>query len=117
MAVSAVVVMIILSILMESTIRKQHRELGIMKGMGYTSKELMYQMAMRIVPAAVIATALGTVISIAMSGLVEGLVAKITFSPVKILAVDVLILLFCFFAAYIAAKKIKNISVYELMTE
>ena len=115
--VCAVVVMIILSILMESTIRKQYRELGIMKGIGYTSKELMYQMAMRIVPTTIIAVAIGTLISVALTDSIEMFLAKLAVSVTVVLITDLAILLFTFFAAYRGAKKIKNISVYELMTE
>ena len=43
--IAAVVVMVILFILMESTVRCKRRELGIMKGLGYTSRELMVQPA------------------------------------------------------------------------
>ena len=115
--VCAIVVMIILSILMESTIRKQYRELGIMKGIGYTSKELMYQMAMRIVPTAIVAVAIGSFVSVALAGAIEMVLAKIAVSIATVLITDAAILAFTFFAAYRGAKKIKDISVYELMTE
>ena len=115
--VCAVVVMIILSILMESTIRKQYRELGIMKSIGYTSKELMRQMAMRIVPTAIIAVAVGTLASVALTKAIEMMLAKLVVSGAVVIVTDVAILAFTFFAAYRGAKKIKNISVYELMTE
>ena len=109
--------MIILSILMASTIRKQYRELGIMKGLGYTSKELKFQMAFKIIPPTVIAVIIGTVISFLMFNLLTGLIAKITVSIISIVIVDVFILVFCFICAYLSAKKIGKISVYELMTE
>ncbi len=117
MIMSAIVVMIILSILMASTIRKQYRELGIMKGLGYTSKELKFQMAFKIIPPTVIAVIIGTVISFLMFNLLIGLIAKITVSIISIVIVDVFILVFCFICAYLSAKKIGKISVYELMTE
>ena len=117
MVMSAIVVMIILSILMASTIRKQYRELGIMKGLGYTSRELKFQMAFRMIPPTVIAVVLGTIINFLVLKLLVGLLAKISVSIVSIVIVDIIILLFCFICAYINAKKIGKISVYELMTE
>ena len=117
MVMSAIVVMIILSILMASTIRKQYRELGIMKGLGYTSRELKFQMAFRMIPPTVIAVVLGTIINFLILKLLVGLLAKISVSIVSIVIVDIIILLFCFVCAYINAKKIGKISVYELMTE
>lgn len=117
MFISAFVVMIILSILMEATIRKQYRDLGIMKSMGYTSRELMFQMAFKIIPTAVIAVILGTIAGIVLIKLMEVFVAKIAISVIGVILVDLAILLFCFICAYGGARKIKKISVYQLITE
>ena len=117
MIVSGIVVMIILSILMASTIRKQYKELGIMKGIGYTSKELKFRMAARIIPPTIIAVLIGTILSILLLGSLEMLVAKITVSVISVVVTDIAILLFTFGCAYKAAGKIGKISVYELMTE
>ena len=117
MVVSAVVVILILSILMASTIRKQYRELGIMKGLGYTSRELKFQLAFRIVPVAVIAVILGTILSILLLGVVNAFVCKVTLSVIGVILMDIAILLYCFICAYISARRIKKISVYELISE
>ena len=117
MVISAIVVSLMLSILMASTIRKQYRELGIMKSMGYTSKELMFQMAFRIIPVAFFAVAIGTGISMLLMGVVDAFVAKISVSLFTVLIMDIAILAFCFISAYISARRIKKISVYELITE
>ena len=117
MLISAVVVILILSILMASTIRKQYRELGIMKGLGYTSRELKFQLAFRIVPVAILAVILGTVISILLMGGVNAFVCKIIVSPFSIVLMDIAILAYCFICAYISARRIKKISVYELISE
>ncbi len=115
--ISAIVVMIILFILMSSTVKKQRRDLGIMKGMGYTSRELMLQLAFRIVPASITAVILGTLLAHLVTGSLSGLIGSLMVSIPAIIAVDVLILVFCFVCAYVGARKIKKISVYELMTE
>lgn len=117
MIASAIVVTIILSILMASTIRKQYRELGVMKGLGYTSRELKFQMAFRIFPPTLFAVIVGSIISVLLLGVFESFVARITVSLAGLLITDLIILLFCFASAYIAARKIRKISVYELMTE
>lgn len=117
MAISAIVVIIILSILMSSAIRKQYKELGIMKGLGYTSRELKFQMAFKMIPPTVISVILGSFASIFMLNLIELVIAKITVSVLSIVFVDLLILLFCFLCAYVNARRIGKISVYELMTE
>ncbi len=117
MVISAITVMLMLAILMASTIRKQYRQLGIMKGMGYTSKELMFQMAFRIIPVAVVAVAIGTVLAILLLQVVNVYVCKVTLSAAGLFGMDLIILAFCFTCAYISARKIKKISVYELITE
>ena len=117
MIVAAVVVVLMLSILMESTIRKQYRDLGIMKGLGYTSKELMLQMAFRIVPTTIVAVFFGLIMSGFVMALTNQFLAEISFSVIGVVIVVIARILFCFFCSYISAKKIKKISVYELMTE
>ena len=115
--IAAIVVMIILFILMESTVRKSRRELGIMKGMGYTSKELMLQLAFRIMPSALFSVVIGNVIAVACTGFLTGYIGRVGINYPAVILVDTVILLFCFICSYIGARKIKKISVYELMTE
>ncbi|MCR4586350.1 MAG: ABC transporter permease [Lachnospiraceae bacterium] len=117
MAVSAIVVSLILSILMASAIRRQYKELGIMKGLGYTSGELKFQLAFRIVPLAILAVILGTIISVLLMGVVNTFVCKILISAFSIILMDAIILLYCFICAYISARRIKKISVYELISD
>ena len=117
MLISALVVMIILFILMESTIRRQRKEFGIMKGMGYTSKELMFQLAFRIMPAALFSIVFGTVIGVSIVNIMTSYIGKISINMPAVIVMDIVFLIFCFGCAYFGARKIKKISVYELMTE
>ncbi|MBR4201539.1 MAG: ABC transporter permease [Oscillospiraceae bacterium] len=117
MVISAVVVMVLLFILMKSEIRRQRRTLGIMKSMGYTSRELMLQLAFRIMPAAALAVVIGTVLGVTATKLLVNYIGAVPVNLPSIIAVDILILLFCFGCAYFGARHIKKISVYELMTE
>ena len=117
MVMSGIIVILMLAILMASTIRKQYRELGIMKSLGYTSKELMFQMAFRIIPVALIAVVIGTLLTIPLMGIVDAFVCKIEVSLISTIIVDLMILAFCFGCAYFSARRIKKISAYELITE
>ncbi|MBO6300226.1 MAG: ABC transporter permease [Lachnospiraceae bacterium] len=117
MLVSAIVVILILSILMASTIRRHYKELGIMKGLGYTSRELKFQLAFRIVPIAALAVILGTFASILLMEVVNAYICRIIVSALSVLMMDIAILLYCFICAYISARRIKKISVYELISE
>lgn len=117
MVASGIIVILMLAILMASTIRKQYRELGIMKSLGYTSGELMFQLAFRIIPVAFLAVVMGTLLSIPLMGVVGAFVCKIEVSPVGIMIMDLAILVFCFGCAYVNARRIKKITAYELITE
>ena len=117
MVASGIIVMLMLAILMASTIRKQYRELGIMKSLGYTSKELKFQMAFRIIPVAFVAVVMGTLLSIPLMSVVGAFVCKIEVSVVSIVFMDLAILAFCFGSAYVSARRIEKISAYELITE
>jgi ABC-type antimicrobial peptide transport system permease subunit len=117
MLVSAIVVILILSILMASTIRRQYKELGIMKGLGYTSRELKFQLAFRIVPVALLAVILGTVFSLLLIEVVNAYVCKVIVSALTVIVLDIATLFYCFICAYISARRIKKISVYELISE
>lgn len=115
--ISAALVMILLFILMESNIRNSRREFGIMKSMGYTSKELMIQLAFRIVPAALVAIITGTILSTLIVKLISYYAVRVHINMTAVVILDIVLLVFCFICAYIGARKIKNISVCELMNE
>lgn len=114
-----VIVAVILSIISAGTVKRQRKELGIMKSMGYTSKDLMMQIAMRILPTAVLSSVIAVFCAIfvqrafwlAMFGIqiAESL-------PLMIISAAVLVV-FCLMVSYISARRIKKISVTELVTE
>lgn len=116
--ITAVVVCIIITVLMEQTVRRQRRELGIMLSMGYTSKELMFQLAMRIMPAVAVSVIIGSAASVFLfTALMRVLFGKFTANIPVVVISGIVMTLFCFVCAYIGAGKIKKISVTELMTE
>ena len=116
--VTIIVVTVIISILMEQTIRRQRRELGVMLSMGYTSKDLMFQSALKIMPAVLIAAVVGTIGgSVLFTAIMSKAFGKFIISKLLIIVTAILLALFCFVSAYIGSAKIKKISVTELMTE
>ena len=109
----------ILSIIATSNVRRQRKNLGIMKSLGYSSKDLMTQLALQLLPATIVST----VIAAGVSVIVEKTfwfalfgVDKSTDYAVMIITC-VLMVIFCYAVTYLAAGKIKKISVNELMTE
>ena len=118
MGIAAVVSAIIIIALMEQVVRRQRKELGIMLGLGYTTKELMVQLAMRIMPAVIAAIILGTVGAAAVFHAVMDVMVGTTPINIPMMTVTIIIMiLFCFGCAYVGAGRIKKISVTELMTE
>ena len=115
----AFIVAVILSIIAASNVRRQRHSLGIMKGLGYSSKDLMTQMAVRIMPVIIFslivasfgAVWLNKVFWLALLGLIGE--ADIT----VIIITDIVLAVFCYFVTYLGAGRIRKISVNELMTE
>ena len=118
MGIAAVVSAIIIIALMEQAVRRQRKELGIMLGLGYTTKELMVQLEMRIMPAVIVAIILGTVGAAAVLHAAMDIMVGTTPIHIPMMIVTIIIMiLFCFGCAYVGAGRIKKISVTELMTE
>lgn len=115
----ALIVAVILTIIASSNVRRQRQNLGIMKSMGYTSKDLMKQTALKFMPVITVSMVIASVISIYLNKLfwssLFGTVAVT--DPVTILLTDLAMILFCYLVTYIGAGKIRKISVTELMTE
>ncbi|MBO4809144.1 MAG: ABC transporter permease [Lachnospiraceae bacterium] len=113
------IVGVILSIISSSEVRRQRLSLGIMKGLGYSSKDLMTQIAMKFMPVIVLSVIIASVCVVFVNEFFWGaLFATVadTSIPVIIL-VDILLILFCYGVTYLSAGRIKKISVNELMTE
>lgn len=116
---SVIVAAVILSVLAGTTVKRKRKELGIMKAMGYTSKDLMWQIAFRIMPIAFVAVIMASVCSVILVN-AFGLVMFAVILDVNfwiIIPIDICILLFCYIVTYISAGKVKEISVTELMAE
>ncbi len=115
----AVVVAVILSIIAVSAVKRQRREFGIMKSMGYTSRELMIQLTLRILPVTVISSCIAAVLSVWVQRAfwMAAFGVRIPESPTLIIGTAAALVLFCLIVTYISAGRIRKISVTELMTE
>ena len=115
----AVVVAVILGIIAISAVKRQRREFGIMKSMGYTSRELMLQLTLRILPVTIVSSCIAAVLSVwvqrAFWMAVFGV--QIPESLPLIVGTATVLVLFCLIVTYISAGSIRKISVTELMTE
>ena len=118
-AVLSAIVAVILGLIASSNVKRQRRKLGIMKGMGYTSKDLMKQIAIKTMPVTIVSVIIASFAAKYLYStfwiMVFGVVGELNI-PLTIIA-DVILVLFCYAVTYISAGRIKAISVTELMTE
>lgn len=113
------IVAVILSILSFSNVRRQRKDLGIMKSMGYSSKDLMKQLAVSMLPSTIVSTAAGAVLGVLINHIfwlsIMGFIVRA--SILLVIVTAVLTVLFSYAVTYFAAGRVKKVSVTELITE
>ena len=115
----AVVVAVILGIIAVSAVKRQRREFGIMKSMGYTSRELMLQLTLRILPVTIISSCIAAVLAVWVQRAfwMAAFGVQIPESLPLMIGTTAALVLYCLIITYISAGSIRKISVTELMTE
>lgn len=115
----AVVVAVILGIIAASAVKRQRKELGIMKSMGYTSRDLMIQLTLRILPVTIISSCIAAVLSVRVQRAfwMAAFGVQIPESLPLMLGTASALVLYCLIVTYVSAGSIRKISVTELMTE
>ena len=90
-----------------------------MKSMGYTSRDLMTQLTLRILPVTIISSGIAAVLSIQVQRAfwMASFGVNIPEKPALIIGTAVVLTAFCLLVTYISAGSIRRISVTELMTE
>ncbi len=117
--VVVIIISIILSFLVDSTVRKERKQLGIKKAMGYTSKDLRLQIVGRIMPIAVPAIIIGAIVTVPLTDKFQiiafggGAAPRYWF----LIPASIIVALYVFISGYLSAGKVKKVSVTELMTE
>lgn len=115
----AVVVAVILGIIAVSAVKRQRREFGIMKSMGYTSRELMLQLTLRILPVTILSACIAAVLSVQVQRAfwMAGFGVEIPESLPLVIGTAAALVLYCLTVTYISAGSIRKISVTELITD
>ena len=113
------VVGVIFWIIAASNVKRQRLRLGIMKGLGYSSKDLMLQMTLRTLPVTVVGVGIAAILATKVNEIFwKTSFSLIVSSKIWLVIVEGLALIaFSFVATYLGTGKIKKISVTELMTE
>lgn len=125
MLVSALIIMVILTMLIRADIMRQRLDLGVYKGLGYTTRELMLQISMSLMPTIAIGIILGSLLALWCSpfilgqafSVIGGTHITVEMGMLTIILLDISILVFSFAIAMLSTYRIKEISVYELLTE
>lgn len=120
-----VIIALILSLMIKAMIIKRKVEFGTFKALGYTTRELMIQIALSFMPTAILGTILGTIAgNILVTPLLTIALHSIGISqfetsinPMVLIVIIILIVGFTFLVAMVEAYRVKKISVYELLTE
>ena len=123
LVLSVIIIAFVLYLLVRTMLNNKKREYGILKSLGFTTKQLILQTALSFMPAIILSTIVGIIISCIainplMSLFLSGLgIVKCTFAiPIlfTILA-GVLLVLFAFALLCILSLKIKKISPYQIL--
>lgn len=114
-----IIVAVILGIIASSNVKKRRKELGIMKSLGYSSKDLMTQIAISIMPVTIISVIFSSIASIIINKVFWFVLfgSDIKTNVTVLILTDIALIVFTFVMTYIGAGKIRKISVNELMTE
>jgi len=123
--VSAIVVSLILSMTVRSIVAKRRRELGVLKSSGFTTNQLVKQMAISFIPLTTIGIIAGCVLGAMFTGpmLAAALAVDGVFSMVfrvnvlLVIGMCIGILVVTYLVAYLSARSIKHVSAYELLSE
>lgn len=123
--ISAMVIVLVLYMVIKTTITRRHKELGIQKALGFTSFQLMNQIALNLLPIIVIGTLIGAAagyvgfnpIFVAMVAS-QGIGTADLPTPllwVAVLAVGMVVL--AYMVALLIARRIRKISAYQLVSQ
>ncbi|MDE7104306.1 MAG: ABC transporter permease [Ruminococcus sp.] len=104
---------------------QERTDIGIYKAVGFTSKNLRIQFAVRFLIVSVLGSAVGAVLSVLFSGkLLSGLLCSIGITRFAVdftafsFAAPIVLICICFFVfAYLVSRNIKNVAVRELVVE
>lgn len=116
---------LIFYMVIKSMLSRQHHTFGILKAIGFTDRQLMEQISMSFLPSSIGGTAAGSLLAcLSVNQLSSILFAQIGISqfsfiinPWLIAFMGTVLVLFSFAISQLMARKIKDITVYGLLTE
>lgn len=125
MIVTFIIVAIVLYMIIKTVITRKKVDFGILKAVGYTTKQLKYQMALSLAPVVFIGATLGGVFSFIFMNELIGIlfqvigIMKLAFVVplILVLGVVIVIVVIAFLLAVALSGRIRKISAYSLMKD
>ncbi|MCR8643417.1 FtsX-like permease family protein [Paenibacillus sp. N1-5-1-14] len=124
-AITVLVVVLLLYLVIKTMIIRRKKELGILKAIGYTTIQLMNQIALSFVPIVIIGVVIGSIfgyfftnsmLTLLLSGMGTHSVNFVLKLP-HIIMLGVAIVMMAYVVSMLVARRIKRISAYGLITE
>ena len=123
--VSAIFALVVVNMVCSKTFLKERCDLGICKAIGFTTRQLRIQFAVRFFILSIIGSAIGILFSLMFNNKLLSTLLRATgvtnfttkYTAVTIIAPIVLICGCFFLFSYLASKKIKSVEVRELIIE
>ena len=115
----------VLQVTTKSEIQRSKKEFGIMKAMGYTTKDIIRQVSLRFLIATVLGSAVGAVLAFAAGPAVFAAmfemmgVTQVTMNgyPLVLVGYSCVLSVILYLLARVICRRIKKITAYELLTE
>jgi putative ABC transport system permease protein len=122
---SVIVIVLILYMTINTAILQRRRELGIQKALGFTSLQLMNQIALNMTPVILLGIFFGELIGIlSVNAIVVGLLSGLGISKLQFvipieqtIILSVALLLFAYSVSMLIAWRVRKFSAYSLVTE
>ncbi|NLK04057.1 MAG: ABC transporter permease, partial [Clostridiales bacterium] len=125
LVVTIAVVILVLYFVINSSIIRRKRELGIQKAIGYTTYQLMNQISMGLLPSTIIGVVIGCLVSATKSNAIMSLVqrgmgimkANYVVVPLWIIEFAILLIVVSYITSILLTYRVRKISAYALITE
>lgn len=125
LVITIAVVMLVLYFVINSSVVRKRRELGIQKALGFTTLQLMNQLSLSFLPPIIVGVAIGSLIGITQTNAIMSLAqsgmgiteANFIITPSSIVLFGIAIILISYVTSMLITFRIRKISAYSLVTE
>ena len=124
-AANVVIIVLVIRLLLKSIFVKREKEFGIKKALGFTSTQLRVQLALSLIPATAIASAVGAVCGYFLINPLFGLVlsgfgiksSHLIIKPELVVAPAMAVIIMVFVFSFVMSGRMKKVSAYKLIQE